>query len=133
MLFSERNSIAAGGGASRKDSVPGRFALAAPDRGWRPRVYLDPIAACNFISRSDAEISNLQVQGWCNILEIEPEDDDDHSLGADFVNYMIVPSLAQIELKEAVITEVDGLTTDALELSLEDLASLQISNLPFRR
>lgn len=81
------------------------------------------------ISGSDAEIANLQVQVWFNTLEIEPEDDDAPSAGADLVYHITVPSLTQIELEGSVTAEVDGLTTDSLELSLDDSASLQISNL----
>ncbi len=85
------------------------------------------------ISGSDAEIANLQVQVWFNTLEIDPEDDDASSTGADLVYHITVPSLTQIELEGSVTAEVDGLTTDSLEVSLDDSASLQISNLAVGR
>lgn len=80
------------------------------------------------VSGPDAEISNLQVQVWFNTLEIEPNNDNNSS-GADLVYHITVPSLNQIELEGSVTAEVDGLTTDSLQISVEDSAGLQMTNL----
>jgi hypothetical protein len=85
------------------------------------------------VSGPDDQISNLQVQVWFNTLEIEPNDDDNHSSGADLIYHITVPSLSQIELEGAVTAEVDGLTVDALEISVEDNASLQVTKLSTQR
>ena len=85
------------------------------------------------VSGSEAEVSNLQVQVWFNTLEIEPNDDDNRSAGADLVYHITVPSLTQIQLEGSVSAEVDGLTTDSLEISVEDNASLQATKLSAQR
>ncbi len=85
------------------------------------------------ISGSDAEISKLQVQVWFNTLEIEPKDDDAHTAGTDLIYHITVPSLTQIELEDSVTAEIDGLTTDSLELSLDDSAGLQLTKLAVGR
>jgi hypothetical protein len=79
------------------------------------------------------QISNLQVQVWFNTLEIEPNDDDNHLSGSDLVYHITVPSLSQIELEGAVTAEIDGLTVDSLEISVEDNASLQMTTLSTQR
>lgn len=85
------------------------------------------------VSGPQDQISNLQVQVWFNTLEIEPNDDDNQSAGADLVYHITVPSLSQIELEGGVSAEVDGLTTDTLEISLEDNANLQMTKLSTKR
>jgi hypothetical protein len=85
------------------------------------------------VSGPEGEISNLQVQVWFNTLEIEPNDDDNRAASADLVYHITVPSLSQIELEGAVTAEVDGLTVDSLQLSVEDSAGLQITNLSTQR
>lgn len=85
------------------------------------------------VSGPQDQISNLQVQVWFNTLEIEPNDDDNSSAGADLVYHITVPSLSQIELEGSVSAEVDGLTVDSLEISVEDNASLQITKLSTQR
>lgn len=81
------------------------------------------------VSGPEGEISNLQVQVWFNTLEIEPNDDDNNSAGADLVYHITVPSLNQIELEGSVTAEIDGLSTDSLQISVEDRAGLQMTNL----
>jgi hypothetical protein len=85
------------------------------------------------VSGPQDQISNLQVQVWFNTLEIEPNDDDNQSAGADLVYHITVPSLSQIELEGGVSAEVDGLTTDSLEITVEDNASLQLTKLSTQR
>ncbi len=85
------------------------------------------------VSGPEAEIANLQVQTYFNTLEIEPNDDDNNSAGSDLVYHITVPSLSEIELEGSVTAEVDGLTTDSLQLSVEDSAGLQITNLAVSR
>ena len=81
------------------------------------------------VSGSEAEISNLQVQVWFNTLEIEPNDDDNRGGSSDLVYHITAPSLTQIELEGSVTAEIDGLTTDSLQITVEDSAGLQIANL----
>jgi len=81
------------------------------------------------VSGPDSEISNLQVQVWFNTLEIEPNNDDNRSAGSDLVYHITVPTLTQIQLEGSVTAEVDGLTTDSLQLSIEDSAGIQLTNL----
>jgi hypothetical protein len=85
------------------------------------------------VSGPENEVSNLQVQVWFNTLEIEPNDDDNRSSGADLVYHITVPSLSQIELEGSVTAEVAGLTVDSLEISLEDNAGLQMTGLSTQR
>ncbi len=85
------------------------------------------------VSGPKAEISNLQVQVWFNTLEIEPNNDNNNTAGADLVYHITVPSLNQIELEGRVTAEVDGLTTDSLQVSVEDSAGLQLTHLTAQR
>ena len=85
------------------------------------------------VSGPQDQISNLQVQVWFNTLEIELNDDNNQSAGADLVYHITVPSLSQIELQGGVSAEVDGLTTDSLEISVEDNANLQMTKLSTQR
>lgn len=85
------------------------------------------------VSGPQDQISNLQVQVWFNTLEIEPNVDDNQSSGADLVYHITVPSLSQIELEGAITAEVDGLTVDSLEISVEDNTSLQVTKLAVQR
>lgn len=85
------------------------------------------------VEGSASEISNLQVQVWVNTLEIEPNDDDNGSSSSDLVYHITVPSLSQIEIQGSVTAEVDGLTVDSLEISVEDNSSLQITKLSTQR
>ena len=81
------------------------------------------------VSGPEAEISNLQVQVWFNTLEIEPNNDDNRGASSDLVYHITAPSLSQIELEGSVTAEINGLTTDSLQISVEDSAGLQIANL----
>lgn len=85
------------------------------------------------VSGPQDQISNLQVQVWFNTLEIEPNDDNDRSAGSDLIYHITVPSLSQIELEGSVTAEVDGLTTDSLEIQLEDNSGLQMTKLSTQR
>lgn len=85
------------------------------------------------VSGPEAEISNLQVQVWFNTLEIEPNDDNNRAAAADLVYHITVPSLTEIELEGSVTAEIDGLTVDSLQISVEDSAGLQITNLTAQR
>lgn len=77
-------------------------------------------------------IANLQVQVWFDRLEIEPNNDN-MSNASQLVYNITVPSLSQIELEGSVSAEIDGLTTDSLEIQVEDNATLQMTNLSTQR